>query len=170
MKKVKQLSLVALLSIFVFSASIANAQNRDGSGNGTRQMNNQGQGIENRIPDLTDQQKQEIKVLRTAHLKEVQQTKNQMDIKRAELKALQTADSPDLDAINKKIEERSALRTDLEKKSAAHKQAIRALLTDDQKVYYDKNMNHKGSKAHNCSGHKSGHNCAGKSGKPGCKK
>ncbi len=39
-----------------------------------------------------------------------------------------------LEAINKKIEEKSTLRTDLEKKSAAYKQAVRTLLTDDQKV------------------------------------
>lgn len=163
MKKVKQLSLVMLLSIFVFSASIANAQNRNGSG--TKQMN--GQGIENRIPDLTDTQKEKIKTLRTAHLKDAQQIKNQMGIKRAELKALQTAENPDLDAINKKIEERSALRLDLEKKSAAHKQSIRALLTDDQKVVYDKQTSRRGNAAHDCGsktskpcgGSKAGHKC-----------
>ncbi len=163
MKKVKQLSLVMLLSIFVFSASIVNAQNRDGSG--TKQMN--GQGIENRIPDLTDTQKAEIKTIRTAHLKDAQQIKNQMGIKRAELKALQTVDNPDLDAINKKIEERSALRLDLEKKSAAHRQAVRALLTDDQKVIYDQKTSRKG-KAHNCGG-KSGKPCGGSKGGHKCK-
>jgi len=162
MKKVKQVTLVALLSIFVFSASIANAQK--GYNNQNQQ---QKRGIENTIPDLTDKQKEEIKTLRIAHLKEAQQIKNQMDIKRAELKALQTAENPDLDAINKKIEERSALRTDLEKKTAAYKQSVRALLTDDQKVIFDQKMMHHG-KAHNC-GHKPGKQCAGKGqGKP-CK-
>jgi len=163
MKKVKQLSLVALLSIFVFSASIANAQKHNGSG--TKQIHNHG--IGNGIPDITDKQKEEIKTLRTAHMKEAQQIKNQMDIKRAELKALQTTENPDLDAINKKIEERSALRVDLEKKTAAFKQSVRALLTDDQKVIYDQHS-HKGGKSHNC-GSKSSKKCGG-SGTHKCKK
>jgi Spy/CpxP family protein refolding chaperone len=71
--------------------------------------NNQQQafrGIENSIPDLTDKQKTEIKTLRVAHMKEVQQLKNKMDIKRAELKALQTQEKPDLNAINKKSKKR----------------------------------------------------------------
>ena len=150
MKSLKQLSLVVLLSVFVFGANNTFAQD----------CNKKHQhGIENAIPDLTEDQKTDIKKLRTEHRKEVQQIKNQMDIKRAELKALQTAENPDIAAINKKIEERSALRTDLEKKSAAHKQDVRKLLNDEQKVVYDNKMNRKAH--HKCGGHNAAHKCGG---------
>ena len=150
MKNMKQLSLIALLTIFVFGANTTIAQDC-----------NKGHkhGVESWIPDLTDAQKTEIKTLRTAHRKEVQQVKNQMDIKRAELKALQTVENPDMAAINKKIEERSALRTDLEKKSAAHKQAVRKVLTEEQRVVYDSKISKKG--AHKCGGAKAAHKCGG---------
>ncbi|MBN2668480.1 MAG: periplasmic heavy metal sensor [Bacteroidales bacterium] len=129
-------------------------------------------GIEAIIPDLTDQQKTEIEKLRIAHMKEIQQIKNQLDIKKAELKALQTAENPDMNAINKNIEERSALRTDLEKKSAAHHQAVRDLLTDDQKVIYDSKTARKhqyGPQAgHKCN-HQPGTQCGNKNAKGNCK-
>lgn len=105
--------------------------------------------ITERIPNLTDTQSKKIEALRVAHQKEVQKIKNQMDIKRAELKALQTADKPDMSAINKKIEERSVLRTDLEKKRAQYKQDVRALLTDEQKLAFDKRT----LRSHECSRH-----------------
>ena len=160
MKTLKKLPLVILLSVFVLSAPLANAQKQ---GNGTNPNR-----IENVITDLSDKQKEDINSLRTANIKESQQIKNQMDIKRAELKALQQVDNPDMDAINKKIEERAALRTDLEKKTAVHRQAVRNVLTDDQRVVFDKNMkrgHHKGN-AHNC-GSKNGNGCS-KSQKKNC--
>jgi len=154
MKKVNQISMLILMSVFVFAFSNANAQKSDCASSKSKTGS-----LENIIPDLTDKQKEEIKTLRTAHLKESQQIKNQMDIKRAELKALQTAEKADLDAINKKIEEKSALRTDLEKKHSAHKQAVRSLLTDDQKVIYDQKTSRRS--AHKCGSHKGGKSCDG---------
>jgi Spy/CpxP family protein refolding chaperone len=162
MKSVKQLSLVLLLSIFVFAAPLANAQKPANA--------SKSQGIENRIPDLTDKQKDEISTLRTAHIKEAQQLKNQMGIKRAELKALQQVENPDIDAINKKIEERAAIRLDLEKKTASFKQSVRNVLTDDQKVIFDqKSSHHSKGNAHNCSHNKQGHSCS-KQQQKNCKK
>lgn len=162
MKKVKQLSLIMILSIFVLAMPQANAQKGEAAGIG------KANGMENKIPDLTEKQKSEIKTLRTAYQKDAQQVKNQMGIKRAELKALQQVENPDMDAINKKIEERAALRTELEKKTASYKQSIRTLLTDDQKVIFDKNMKnrHHGS-AHKCDS-KPGHSCSGQQ-KKNCK-
>ena len=158
MKTLKKLPIVFLLSVFVFAAPLANAQKQgQRQGQGTRANSNR---IESVITDLSDKQKEEINALRTVNIKESQQLKNQMDVKRAELRALQQVDNPDMDAINKKIEERAALRTDLEKKTATHRQSVRNILTDDQRVFYDKNMKrgaNRGS-AHNC-GHKNGQGC-----------
>jgi len=142
-----------LLSIFMFSASMVNAQKGNGSFNGP---NSKQQGLENAIPDLTEQQKAEIKTLRIKHMKEAQGIKDLIDVKRAELKVLQNAEKSDIDAINKKIEEKAKLRTNLEKSNATFILAVKNILTDEQKVIFDQKMSHmKGQHkgAHNGKGH-----------------
>jgi Spy/CpxP family protein refolding chaperone len=89
------------------------------------------------IPDLTDQQKKQIEDLQTPHMKDMMQFKNQMAEKHAHLKTLQTADKPDNAAINKTIDEITGLQNDMMKKCSAHRQAVRALLTDKQRVIFD---------------------------------
>ncbi len=128
----KRLSIIFLLSLFIGLVNFSYAQDKHHS------LKHHDHSLTEKIPNLTDAQSKEIKTLRVAHQKDVQKIKNQMDIKRAELKALQTEDKPDMSAINKKIEERSVLRTDLEKKRAQYKQDVRALLTDEQKLAFDK--------------------------------
>jgi len=89
------------------------------------------------IPNLTDDQKKKIKDLRTPLQKEVLPLKNQLAEKRAHLKTLQTADKADLKSINSTIDEMSQLQSQIMKKHAAHTQAVRALLTDEQRVAFD---------------------------------
>jgi len=91
------------------------------------------------IPDLTDQQKQKIDDLCLAQTKEMTGLNNQMNEKYAHLKTLQTADKADMAAINKTIDEISALKADMMKKCSATRQSVRGLLTDKQKVAFDAN-------------------------------
>lgn len=95
------------------------------------------------IPNLTEDQKTKIGELRTKHMKEVQQLKNQVAENRAHYKTLMTADKPDMDAINKNIDELSKMRGEMMKKNAAHQQSIRALLNDEQRLFFDA---HRGGK------------------------
>lgn len=117
------------------------------------------------ISDLTDVQKQKIDELCLSHKKEMTGIKNQMNEKRAHLKTLQAADKADMTAINKTIDEISALNADLMKKGAANKQSIRALLTDNQKVVFDANAGKHGGAG--CS-HGGGDAKCGSSQKSGC--
>ncbi len=158
MKKGKNVSMVILI-ILMISGSSVNAQkgNRYAEGDMDYKYQAHYHGMENAIPDLTDKQKEEIKVLRISHMKEAQQLRNQMGIKRAELKALQINDKIDIDAINKKIEEKATLRTELEKKDVGFRQAVRSLLTDEQKLIFDERTNHyheglRGNFGHNGNG------------------
>lgn len=89
------------------------------------------------IPDLTEEQGQEITELRTAHLKEMQSYRDQIDINRAEYRALMRGDRSDMAAINANIDERAEIRSQMEKKHASHHQAIRSLLTEEQRVWFD---------------------------------
>jgi len=89
------------------------------------------------IPNLTEEQRTKIKALRTPLSKEMLPIINQLGEKQAHLKTLQTADKVDMTAINSTIDEIGQLRSQLAKKKAAHTQAIRKILTDDQRIAFD---------------------------------
>ncbi len=89
------------------------------------------------IPNLTDDQKKKIKDLKTPHAKEVLPLKNQLAEKKAHLRTLQTADKADMNAINSTIDDMTQLQAQITKKNSAHTQAIRKILTDDQRIAFD---------------------------------
>jgi Spy/CpxP family protein refolding chaperone len=89
------------------------------------------------IPGLTDDQRDQMSELRTAHLREMQTFRGQIDINRAQYRALINEENASMTAINANIDERSALRNQMEKKQAEHHQAVRRLLTEEQRVYFD---------------------------------
>ena len=90
-----------------------------------------------RIPDLTDEQAEQIKELKTSHLKEVLPLRNLVQEKQAHLKSISTGDKVDLDKVNNTIEEIGKIKIELAKKRAIHRQEIRNLLTEDQRVFFD---------------------------------
>lgn len=89
------------------------------------------------IPNLTEEQRSQIMDLRTDHLSEMQSYRDQIDVNRAEYRALMRGDRTDLDAINSNIDERANIRSEMEKKQATHHQAIRDLLTEEQRTWFD---------------------------------
>jgi Spy/CpxP family protein refolding chaperone len=88
-------------------------------------------------PELSDAQKEEIQKLRTAHLKEMQNFRNQVGENRAAYRTLMSADKADQKAIDANIDAYTKVRNQMMKKQSAHRQQIRSLLTDDQKVFFD---------------------------------
>lgn len=100
------------------------------------------------IPNLTDEQKGKIEKLKTTHMKETMQLKNQIKEKKAHERTLMTADKPDMTEINKTIDEIGALQTEMMKKEAAHIQSVRALLTEEQRVAFDMHTGKGGGKMH----------------------
>ncbi len=89
------------------------------------------------IPDLTEKQKEQIKDLRTEHLKAMLPLKNQLMEKRARLHTLSTGENVNMKEINKITEEIGALKTRMMKEHAAHRQEVRKLLTEEQRVFFD---------------------------------
>ena len=141
MKKLKILLLsvlVILTSNFAFSQKQANQKPGP----------NKNFGIENRIPNLSDEQKEQIKNERTQFMSDVLPIKNQLKEKQAHLNTLQTAKETDINAINKTIDEISALRTDIMKRRALFRQKVRANLNDEQRVYFDTHMMNKKARGH----------------------
>jgi Spy/CpxP family protein refolding chaperone len=93
--------------------------------------------IFDRLPDLTEEQQEQIKQLRTAHLKEILPIENKIREKAAQLNTLETSEKVDMVKINKTIEELGELKVTIAKKRAAHRQDIRKILTEDQRVIFD---------------------------------
>jgi len=87
--------------------------------------------------NLNDQQREEIRKIRTEQLKERTQTNNLLKEKRAKLEALQTADQPDTKEINKLIDEIAVIQAQGMKSQAASRQKIRSLLTEEQRALFD---------------------------------
>ena len=93
--------------------------------------------MEKKIPDLTQDQKEKISELRIDMLKETQPLRNQIEELRAAFHSLMTSDNPDTKAIEKNIDERTKLQSELMKSHAGSRLAMSNLLTDDQRVIFN---------------------------------
>jgi Spy/CpxP family protein refolding chaperone len=89
------------------------------------------------MPGLSEDQQKKVEALDLEIEKVLLPLKAQMDVKAAELRVLAVAENPDKAAIDKKIEEIGALRTQIMKKKVMNGLAVRALLTPDQRVGFD---------------------------------
>ncbi|MEO1021324.1 MAG: Spy/CpxP family protein refolding chaperone [Bacteroidota bacterium] len=90
-----------------------------------------------RIPDLTDQQKEDIKAIMLVGQKEHLPIRNTLAEKRAALRSLNTSDNYDEAQANALIEEIKELEGQQMKNRMEQHQQIRALLTEDQQVVFD---------------------------------
>lgn len=98
------------------------------------------QGGFDRIPDLTDAQKESIKKIRLAAQKDMLPLRNQINEKMAHLQTLNTAEKADMKAIDKTIDEVYALKADMAKTQAKSRQEVRKLLTEEQRLVFDSHM------------------------------
>ncbi len=130
--------LIATLFIFLSAGLFAQA------GNNVPQ--NKKSGPLMNIPDLTDTQKEQIKEMRTAHMKEMMPLKNELKEKEARLQTLQTSDNPNMGDIYKQIDEIGAIKINMAKKHADFRQKVRKILTADQRIYYDMHAGQKHKK------------------------
>ena len=89
------------------------------------------------IPDLSDQQKEQISQLRAEHMEKAQVLHADMDVLRAELKRLSLGQNPDQKKVNSKIDEIVSVQGKLMKEKFSHRQSIRSLLTAEQRVAFD---------------------------------
>lgn len=137
-------TIVLLLAIAVMSFT---AQAQTGQGKVNRGEPKEGRGAKVRvhhigengfmIPDLNEEQRNEIKKLRLDMAKESTSIRNQMAEKRARLNTLQSEDKADMNAINKTIDEIASLQAQQMKAKANFRVKVRALLNDEQKVAFD---------------------------------
>lgn len=109
------------------------------------------------IPNLTDDQKTKIKSQQVAFGKEALPLRNQLVEKRAHLRTLQTASTYDVNAVNATIDDISKTESQLLKKSAANREAIRKLLNDEQRLAFDSHQGFRRGPVRFHNGHGRGH-------------
>lgn len=138
------LSIMIASILLIGNMAMAQSGQRNGQGQGQGQGYGQGQGPNNgqvyksfEIPNLSDDQKAKIETLKTKALKESNLLRSSLNERRAHLNTLSIADAPDQKAIDNEIDEMGKLQTTLRKLHAKLRQDIRALLNDDQKIYFD---------------------------------
>ncbi|HRY31836.1 MAG TPA: hypothetical protein P5531_02595 [Bacteroidales bacterium] len=144
------LVLVMLVSTVAFSQGRGYGRG-DGPRHGWREHRadsafGPGSGYCMNIPDLTKDQQEKIGKSRLQYDKEALQLKNQRDELKARLRTLQTADKADNKAIDQVIDEIAAINARLAKKRNLHRQEIRSLLTDEQKLWFDTAKGKKGKR------------------------
>lgn len=117
----------------------------------------------NNIPGLTDKQKEDIDKLMIDHQKKARLLHATMQEKRAHLNTLRLADNPDMQQINRTIDDIAALHADLMKERENHHQAVRSKLNDEQKAWFDSRpMHRRGNDGPGfCNGKGPGHDCPG---------
>ena len=146
--KAKVLMFVVLVSL----SAVLVAQSSDLD----RKKSFRGQGSEMRMDDgqrgpmnglnLTDAQKEAFKQSMLATQKQLQPVRNELGEAQARQKTLTTTEKPDLNAINKNIEKIGALKVEMAKIQAKHQMEMRAQLTDEQRLKFDRfysEMKHK---------------------------
>ena len=102
---------------------------------------------------LSDEQKVAIDKMHLEVAKVEKLLRAQMKATKMELNLLAVTDSPDMDAINKKIDEVAALKTKIMRNRFAHIVEMREALTPQQRVSYDMSVlkrdeRKKGGKGH----------------------
>ena len=88
------------------------------------------------IPNLTDEQKAKLEKLHAEHMKLMAAAKADMEKQAAEMQALMK-DPVDLKKAEAKIDEMAMMKAGMQKKCLAHRLAVRALLTAEQKAKFD---------------------------------
>ncbi len=91
------------------------------------------------IPDLTEQQKEQIEELNIANMKTMLPLQNELHEKEAQLHTLSTSDNPSMNKINGLIDEIGTIKTKMMKQREDHRQKVRKLLNEKQRLFLDTN-------------------------------
>ncbi|HPU46810.1 MAG TPA: hypothetical protein PLQ91_04220 [Bacteroidales bacterium] len=105
-----------------------------------------------KIPNLTDQQKEQITTLHTAHIKQMTILKNQLEEKKAQMNTATSWASYNAANAENLLDEIYNIKLQLAKEKLSFHDAVRNLLNEDQKIFWDKkfNMNQKENKMGQC--------------------
>ena len=105
---------------------------------------------------LTDEQRAKLAKVKLDYMKAKAPIKAKMKSVKVDLAILVTTDKPDMNAINKKIDELTKLKNDKIKEKYKYIAAKRKVLNDEQRVLFDMKIIKKAMKGKHKGGHKGG--------------
>ena len=129
----RQISILSLLGILLLSLALL-AQS--GRGNRGGQWEDRGSWLD-RALDLTEEQQAKMEDLRLQHQKEMIPLRSQVESLRSELNLAITADKFDKGKVEKIVNDMQKVRTQLQMSRVLHQQAVRELLTSEQRKKYN---------------------------------
>lgn len=143
MKKIIRKSTTTLLLAMIFTASLLAQQ-------GPRKGLNQSADckLEQSIPDLTEDQLASLKELRTDRLKSSQTYRNQIGEIRARQRTLLSETPIDQKAVEKLIDEKTALSNKHLKENVSHQVAVSEVLNEEQQLVWNQMKNRRQKFAH----------------------
>ncbi|MFM1876168.1 MAG: Heavy-metal resistance [Bacteroidota bacterium] len=89
------------------------------------------------IPDLTEDQKAQIKQIKEESRKQMEPQRQEMKKLRAKMMEMKSSENPDQRQINQLIDEQAKLKAEMEKTRTASELKVRGLLTPDQRKVLD---------------------------------
>lgn len=137
--------VVMTLTVMFMVINVVNAQQGQRNGHRQSEGNAKGFGLEQGL-NLTEDQRSQMKSLRLKLQQEMLPIRNKLGENRARFRTLSTAENADMKAINKLIDGNSQLTANMAKLRAANHQAIRNLLTDEQRIIFDSRDFRRGDK------------------------
>jgi len=139
-QRIKKVSVLIIALLIVAGTNLYAQQGRGGAPQGRNFERND---LCQMIPDLTEDQEAKIKDLRVNHLKEMNTFRNEMNELRAKKHTLMTTDNTNMNEINSVIDQMTSIHNKMMKVSAKHRQDVRGLLTEEQKVIFDSRPMHR---------------------------
>lgn len=138
-RAIKTTFLFLILSGVVgsLSAQPQNRWNMQPQQNRQIAQNERAQGQQMRLPNLTDEQKEQIKAIRLNGQKEALPLRNELMEKKARLRTLTTSEDYNENSVNNTIDEISELEASLMKLRQNHRQEVREILTEEQRIIFD---------------------------------
>lgn len=95
------------------------------------------------IPDLTEQQKTQIKSIRDENRKKMEPQRAEMKTIHSKLSELKKAEQPDVQEINKLIDRSAVIKAEMEKSRTMSELKVRGILTPEQLKVMDQKMQQK---------------------------
>lgn len=138
-RAIKTTFLFLILSgvVGTLSAQPQNRRNMQPQQNRQIAQNERGQGQQMRLPNLTEEQKEQIKAIKLDGQKEALPLRNEMMEKKARLRTLTTSEDYNEKSVNNTIDEIAELEATLMKLRQNHRQEVREVLTEEQRIVFD---------------------------------
>lgn len=134
-KKTFQLLTLAVFAAMILASPLLAGTDCQKKGDPEKMMG-QGCMMLKAIPNLSDEQKGKLEKLHAEHQKMMVAAKADMEKQALEMKGLMK-DPVDVKKVEAKIDEMAMMKAGMQKKCLAHRLAVRALLTVEQKAKFD---------------------------------